>query len=181
MPLPSPRVRLVLGLIAGIGWPGTLPLAADAVQRAGSSWANGAFALVGLISAALWWAHMRERRARIGLGGEVAGWLLVGSVALFGVAGFLWMLVAMAVIASAVTYGLVLLVTQSRAPSPPRELATGLLLFAGAGASAMFAITTGLGDTEAWWVPAHVILALGLGAATALGSVPQPSASPAEG
>lgn len=173
------RVRFIAGMIVGIGWPTTLPLAADAVQRSGASWVNAAFTVVALLSAALWWSHVRERRRRIGLGGEVAGWLLIGSIALFGVAGFLWMLVAMAVIASSITYGLVLLVTQSRSPSPPIELSTGLLLFAGAGASAIFAITTGLGETGTWWVPAHVILALGIGAATVLGSVPQAAAADA--
>ena len=173
------RVRFLGGVIVGIGWPAALPLAADAVQRSGASWANAAFTAVALLSAALWWSHVRERRGRIGLGGEVAGWLLLGSMALFGVAGFLWMLVAMALIASSITYGLVLLVTQSRASSPTRELATGLLLFAGAGASAMFAVTTGLGDTEAWWVPAHLILALGIGAAVVIGSVPEAPAADA--
>ena len=109
---------------------------------------------------------MKDGEPRIGLAGAMAGWLFIGSLALLGVAGFVWLLVAMALVASAMAYGVVLLVTQSRAASPRRELVTGLFLFATAGAAAMFAITTGLPQTEAWWMPAHWILAIGIGGAT---------------
>ncbi len=115
---------------------------------------------------------MRERASRIGLAGSLSGWLFIGAIALLGVAGFLWLLVVMALIASAVAYGVVLLVTQSRAASPRLDLVTGLVLFATAGATAIFSITTGLPNTEAWWTPAHLILGIGIGVATILSGLP---------
>jgi len=168
-----------VALASGLGWVVTLPTAADALARSQQSWATVAFVPVALVTSGLWWLHIRERRPRIGVAGGTAGWLFIGSVALLGVSGYLWMLVAIGLIASAIAYGLVLLVTQSGAPNPRLDLLTGLFLFAGAGASAMFAITTGLGQVDVWWVPAHAILAIGIGAATAVGAVPTAEAAQA--
>jgi Kef-type K+ transport system membrane component KefB len=109
---------------------------------------------------------------RIGLAGAMAGWLFIGSLALLGVSGFLWLLIAIGLIASSIAYGIVLLVTQSRAAKPRQELATGLVLFAAAGVTAIFAVATGLPHTESWWMPAHWILGLGLGAATIASGLP---------
>ena len=75
-------------------------------------------------------------------------------------------------LASAIAYGVVLLVSQSRAANPRLDLVTGLVLFATAGATAIFSVTTGLPNTEAWWTPAHLILGLGIGAATILSGLP---------
>jgi len=36
----------------------------------------------------------------------------------------------------------------------------------------MFTITTGLPQTEAWWIPAHWILGLGIGIATIASGLP---------
>ncbi len=159
-------MRLGLAIAAGIAWMVTLPLTADALLNSRQSLATVAFIPAALLTAGAWWIHMKDGERRIGLAGAMAGWLFIGSLALLGVAGFVWLLVAMALVASAMAYGVVLLVTQSRAASPRRELVTGLFLFATAGAAAMFAITTGLPQTEAWWMPAHWILAIGIGAAT---------------
>jgi len=150
----------------------TLPITADALARVQPTWASIAFVPVALATAGLWWLHMREREGRIGLGGRMAGWLFVAALALLGVSGFLWLLVAMAVVASAIAYGVVLLVTQAQAPSPRQDLVTGLLLFATGGATAIFAVTTGLPQTDAWWMPAHWILAIGIAAATIVGARP---------
>jgi hypothetical protein len=171
--------RLLVALLAGAAWVVTLPVAADALARGQPSWAGPAFVAVALLTAGLWWVHLRERRPRIGFAGGLAGWLLIGSVSLLGVSGYLWMLVAMALLASAIAYGVVLLVTQSGAPSPRLELVTGLILFAGAGASVMFSVTTGLSQVEAWWVPAHVVLAIGIGAATIASAIPTAQPPPA--
>lgn len=165
-------VRLALAAAVGIAWMVTLPLTADALLNTRESWAIVGFVPAALAAAALWWIHMRERARRIGTAGSMAGWLFIGSMALLGVSGFFWVLVAMGLVASSAAYGLVLLVTQSRAPIPRLDLATGLVLFATAGAAAIFTLTTGLGNTEAWWVPAHWILGLGLGAATVASGLP---------
>lgn len=165
-------MRLGLAIAAGIAWMVTLPMTAAALQNSEDSWASVAFVPVALLTAGVWWMHRKERDRRIGLAGALAGWLFIGSLALLGVAGFLWLLVAMGLIASSIAYGLVLLVTQSRAAAPRLELATGLVLFATAGATVMFAVTTGLPQTEDWWMPAHWILGLGLGAATIASGLP---------
>lgn len=165
-------VRLALALIVGIAWMVTVPLMADSLLNSGESWASIALVPTALATAGTWWLHARERSARIGLAGSMAGWLFIGAVALLGVAGFLWVLVAMALLASMLAYGLVLLVSQSRAASPRIDLATGLALFATAGATAIFSVTTGLGNTEAWWMPAHWILGIGLGIATIASGLP---------
>lgn len=34
------------------------------------------------------------------------------------------------------------------------------------------ALTTGLPRTDAWWIPAHVLLGIGIGAATIVGALP---------
>ncbi|MGH2489178.1 MAG: hypothetical protein ACRDFR_06155 [Candidatus Limnocylindria bacterium] len=163
-------LRLAAGLIVGGAWLVTLPLAADAIVRDTRSAFPFAFVPVALLAAGLWWLHLWERRGRIGLAGGLTGWLFIGSVALLGASGSLWPLVILAVMASAVAYGVLLLVTQSGAASPRQDLVTGLLLFATGGASAMLALTTGLTETDAWWAPAHVMLAVGIGLATMVGA-----------
>jgi len=163
-------LRFLAGLIVGIAWLVTLPLAADAVERDTQTLVSLAFVPVALLAAGLWWLHMRERRGRSGVAGGLSGWLFIASVGLLGVSGSLWPLVIVAVVASAVAYGVLLLVTQSTAPSPRQDLVTGLLLFATAGATAMFVLTTGLSQADAWWAPAHWILAVGIGLATIVGS-----------
>ena len=165
-------LRLGLAVIAGIAWMSTLPITADALLNGNQSWASVALVPTALATAALWWVHMRERASRIGLAGSLSGWLFIGAIGLLGVAGFLWLLVVMALIASAVAYGVVLLVTQSRAANPRLDLVTGLVLFATAGATTIYSVTTGLPNTEAWWTPAHLILGLGIGAATILSGIP---------
>jgi hypothetical protein len=165
-------LRLGPAVVTGIGWIVTMPIVADALRREQTSWANIPFVVVALVTAGLWWIHKREREPRIGLAGAMAGWLFIGTVALFGVSGFLWLLVAMALLASAIAYGIVLLVTQSRAATPRLDLATGLVLFATGGATTMFAVTTGLSQIDAWWTPAHWILAIGVGIATILSGLP---------
>ncbi|MGI8998692.1 MAG: hypothetical protein ACR2GO_03175 [Candidatus Limnocylindria bacterium] len=165
-------MRLGLALVAGAAWLVTLPLAAAALLNTEESWATMAFVPAALLTAGVWWKHMKERERRIGLAGTMSGWLFIGALGLLGVSGFLWVLVAMALVASAMAYGVVLLVTQARAASPRPELITGLALFATAGATAMFTITTGLPQTEAWWMPAHWILGLGLGVATMASGLP---------
>ena len=165
-------LRLGLAVIAGIAWMVTLPITADGLLNSRQTWASVALVPTALAVAALWWMHMRERAARIGLAGRMSGWLFIGVVALLGVAGFLWLLVVIALLASAIAYGVVLLVSQSRAASPRLDLVTGLLLFATAGATAIFAVTTGLRNTESWWTPAHLILGIGVGAATIASGLP---------
>jgi hypothetical protein len=155
-----------------MAWAVTLPLAADALRAERETWAAPAFVAAALGVAAIWWIHVQERSRRIGLAAGLSGWLFIGSVALLGVAGFIWVLVVVALVAAAIAYGVLLLVTQARAPNPRRELVTGLLLFATAGATAIFTITTGLGEMDAWWVPAHVLLGVGIGAATVVGALP---------
>ena len=174
-------VRSALAAAVGIAWMVTLPLTADALLNTHESWAIIGFVAAALAAAGLWWVHMRERARRIGTAGSMAGWLFIGSMALLAVSGFFWILVAMGLVASSAAYGLVLLVTQSRAATPRLDLATGLVLFATAGAAAIFTVTTGLGNTEAWWMPAHWILGLGLGAATVASGLPGGEAAvPAE-
>jgi len=165
-------VRLGLAVIAGIAWMVTLPIASDALLNDEGSWARIAFVPTALVTAGLWWMHMKERGRRNGLAGGMAGWLFIGSLALLGVAGYLWTLVAMALVASSVAYGVLLLASQSRAANPRLDLATGLVLFATAGAAAMFAVTTGLPQTETWWTPAHMILGIGVGVATIASGLP---------
>jgi hypothetical protein len=165
-------LRLGLAIVAGIAWMVTLPVTADALLNNRQTWASVALVPAAVAVAALWWIHMRERALRIGLAGRMSGWLFIGVVALVGVAGFLWLLVVMAVLASAIAYGVVLLVSQSRAANPRLDLVTGLILFATAGATAIFSVTTGLQDTESWWTPAHLILGIGLGAATVASGMP---------
>lgn len=159
-------IRVALAVVAGVAWMVTLPMAANALLVTEDSWATVGFVPAALVTAGAWWTHMKERERRIGVAGVLSGWLLVGSVALLGLAGYFWMLVAMAVVASTIAYGVLLLVTQSGADSPRLDLATGLLLFATGGAAALFSGTTGLGHTEAWWMPAHIIVAIGVGIAT---------------
>ncbi len=159
-------MRRSLATIAGIAWMVTLPMAADALLTSSDSWATIAFVPAALGTAGAWWLHMRERRSRIGLAGAMAGWLFIGSLALLGVSGFFWVLVGVGLVASTLAYGVLLLVTQSRAAVPALDLVTGVALFASAGATAIFAVTTGMGNTEAWWMPAHWILAVGIGLAT---------------
>ena len=172
-------LRLGLAIIVGIAWMVTLPITADALLNSRQSWASVALIPTALAAAGLWWIHMRERASRIGLAGSMSGWLFIGAVALLGVAGFLWLLVAMALLASTIAYGVVLLVSQSRAANPRLDLVTGLLLFATAGATAIFSVTTGLQNTEAWWTPAHLILGMGLGAATIASGLPSGEGAPA--
>jgi hypothetical protein len=45
-------------------------------------------------------------------------------------------------------------------------------LFATAGATTLFAVTTGLPRTDAWWMPAHWMLAIGIGMATIASGLP---------
>ncbi len=170
-------MRLGLGAFAGVAWLVTLPMAAAALLTTEESWATMAFVPAALLTAGAWWRHMKERERRIGLPGTMAGWLFIGALGLLGVSGFLWVMVAMALVASAMAYGVVLLVTQARAAAPQRELITGLALFASAGSTAMFTITTGLPQTEAWWIPAHWILGLGIGIATIASGLPSGEAS----
>jgi hypothetical protein len=164
------RLRLTVAVMAGLAWAVTLPLAADALRTERETWAAPAFVAAALGVAAVWWIHVQERSRRIGLAAGLSGWLFIGSLALLGVAGFIWVLVVAALVASAVAYGVLLLVTQARAPDPRRELATGLILFATGGATAIFSITTGLGQMDAWWLPAHALLGVGIGAATVVGA-----------
>lgn len=164
------RLRLAIAIVAGLAWAVTLPLAADALRAERETWAAPAFVAAALAVAVIWWVHVQERQRRIGVAAGMSGWLFIGSIALLGVAGFIWVLVVAALLAAAIAYGVLLLVTQAQAPKPRRELATGLLLFATAGATAIFAITTGLGEMDAWWLPAHVLLGAGIGAATVLGA-----------
>ncbi|MGH2401523.1 MAG: hypothetical protein ACRDE6_02330 [Candidatus Limnocylindria bacterium] len=159
-------MRRGLATVAGVAWLVTLPMAADALLNSADSWATIAFVPAALGSAGAWWLHMRERRSRIGLAGAMAGWLFIGSLALLGVSGFLWVLVGVGLVASTLAYGVLLLVTQSRAVVPALDLVAGVALFAGAGATAIFTATTGMGNTEAWWLPAHWILAVAIGVAT---------------
>jgi drug/metabolite transporter (DMT)-like permease len=165
-------LRLVLAIVAGIAFAVAMPIAAQAFQDQVDPRSVIAFVPVGLLTAALWWAHLRERGRRIGFAGGLSGWLFIGSLALLPVAGFVWWLVAVAIVMSAIAYGIVLLVTQRLAPSPRRELLTGLLLFASGMATALFAITSGLSRTDTWWTPAHALLAIGIGAATVVTGVP---------
>lgn len=166
--------RILIAIFVAAAWAVTLPLAADALLGNRQTWASFAFVPVALATAGLWWLHVRERSRRVGVAAGMSGWLFIGSLALLGVAGFVWILVAMALIAAAVAYGIVLLVTQQRAPRPTHELVTGLLLFATGGATVIFTLTTGLSQIDAWWVPAHVLLALGIGAATIVGALASP-------
>ena len=169
-------LRLLAAVVAGLAWAVTLPIAADALLAERESWASAALVPAALGTAALWWLHVRERSARIGTAAGLSGWLFIGSVALLGVAGFIWILVVVALVAAAVAYGLLLLVTQARAPSPRRELVTGLLLFATAGATTILVLTTGLSEMDAWWLPTHVLLGGGIGAATIVGALPASAA-----
>lgn len=159
-------MRLALALIAGVAWMVTLPVAAGALLETEESWATVAFVPTALLTAVAWWMHKKQREPGIGIGGAMAGWLFIGSVALLGVSGFLWVLVGMALVASTLAYGVVLLVGQSRAANPRLDLVVGLALFATAGATALFTVTTGMGNTQAWWMPAHWIVAVGIGLAT---------------
>ena len=170
MPTLRDVLRLVAGLVVGVAWVVTLPLAADAADRDTQSPVSLAFVPVAFLVAGLWWLHMRDRRGRLGTIGGLSGWLFIAAIGLLGVSGSLWTLVLFAVVASAVAYGVLLLVTQSTASSPRQELVTGLVLFATAGAAAMFVLTTGLPRTDAWWAPAHWILAVGIGLATVIGA-----------
>ena len=163
-------LRLVAGLVVGVAWLVTLPLAADAADRDTQSPISLAFVPVAFLVAGIWWLHMRDRRARLGTMGGLTGWLFIAAIGLLGVSGSLWPLVVFAVVASGVAYGVLLLVTQSTAPSPRQDLVTGLALFATAGATVMFVLTTGLAQTEEWWAPAHWILAVGIGLATIVGA-----------
>ena len=172
------RLRLVAGIVAGLGWAVTLPVAADALRAERETWAAPVFVATALGVAAVWWVHVHERSRRIGLAAGLSGWLFIGSIALLGVAGFIWVLVVVALVAASVAYGVLLLATQARAPDPRRELITGLLLFATAGATAIFTITTGLGEMDAWWLPAHLLLGAGIGAATIVGAVPGAGGAP---
>jgi drug/metabolite transporter (DMT)-like permease len=176
--------RLALASLIGIAFAGTMPIAAQAFHDQIDPRSVIAFLPVGLLTAILWWIHLREHGQRIGFAGRLSGWLFIGSLALLPVAGFVWWLVAVAIVASAIAYGIVLLVTQRLAPSPRRELLTGLLLFASGMATALFAITSGLSRTDAWWTPAHALLAIGIGAATVLSGLPvaqsEPEATAAE-
>lgn len=172
------RLRLVAAVVAGLAWAVTLPIAADALRAERETWAAPAFIATALGVAAVWWVHVHERSRRIGLAAGLSGWLFIGSIALLGVAGFIWVLVVVALVAASVAYGVLLLGTQARAPNPRRELVTGLLLFATAGATAIFSITTGLGEMDAWWLPAHLLLGVGIGAATIAGALPGAGGAP---
>ena len=171
------HLRIAAALVAGLAWAVTLPLAADALRAERATWAAPAFAVAALGVAVVWWIHVQERSRRIGLSAGLSGWLFIGSVALLGVAGFIWVLVVVALVAASVAYGVLLLVTQARAPNPRHELVTGLLLFATAGATAIFTITSGLGEMDAWWLPAHLLLGAGIGAATVTGALPDAGAA----
>jgi hypothetical protein len=165
-------VRLVLAVVAGIAFAVTMPIAAQTFQDQIDPRSVIAFVPAGLLTAILWWIHLRERGQRIGFAGGLSGWLFIGSLALLPVAGFVWWLVVVAIVASSIAYGVVLLVTQRLAPNPRRELLTGLLLFASGMATALFAITSGISRTDAWWTPAHTLLAIGIGAATVFSGLP---------
>ena len=164
--------RILIAIVVAIAWAVTLPLAADSLRADRETWASYAFVPAALATAGLWWVHVRERSKRVGVVAGMSGWLYIGSLALLGVAGFVWILVTTALIAAAVSYGVVLLVTQQGAPSPTRELVTGLLLFATGGATVIFTLTTGLSRIDDWWAPAHVLLAIGIGTATIVGVLP---------
>jgi hypothetical protein len=171
-------LRLVLALVAGISFAVTMPIAARAFQDQIDPRSVIALLPVGLLTAILWWIHLRERGRRIGFAGGLSGWLFIGSLALLPLAGFVWWLVAVAMVASAIAYGVVLLVTQRIAPNPRLELLTGMLLFASGLATAMFAISSGLPRTDAWWIPAHTLLAIGIGAATVVSALPLTQSDP---
>lgn len=164
--------RFLIAIVVAIAWAVTLPIAADALLANAQTWASYAFVPAALAAAGLWWLHVRERSQRVGVAAGMSGWLFIGALALLGVAGFVWILVAMALVAAAVAYGVILLVTQQGAPSPTRELVTGLLLFATGGTTVIFTLTTGLSQIDAWWLPAHVLVGAGIGAATIVGAVP---------
>ncbi len=169
---PSTVLRRIGVVVVALAWAVTLPVTADALLTDRQTWASPAFVVAALATAGLWWLHVRERSRRVGVAAGMSGWLFIGSVALLGVAGFVWILVVTALLTAAVAYGTVLLVTQQRAPSPMRELITGLLLFATGGVTIIFTLTTGLAQTDAWWTPAHVLIGIGIGAATIVGSLP---------
>lgn len=170
--MPASRLRSPAAIAVALTWAVTLPLAADALRAERQTLASFVFVLASLAMAGLWWLHMRERAGRIGMAAGLSGWLFIGSIALLGVAGFIWVLVVVALLAAAVAYAVVLLVAQARASHPRRELVTGLLLFATAGAAASLALTTGLGDMDAWWLPLHLLLGVGIGSATVIGTIP---------
>ena len=164
--------RLGLASLIGIAFAGTMPIAAEAFQDQIDPRSVVVFVPIGLLTAILWWIHLREQGQRTGLAGRLSGWLFIGSLALLPAAGFVWWLVAIAIVASAIAYGIVQLVTQRLAPNPRRELGIGLLLFASGMATALFAITSGLSRSDAWWTAAHALLAIGIGAATVVTGVP---------
>lgn len=148
-----------------------VPFVALALDRDGWGWASAAFVPVAVLTALAWWFHLRERSQRIGAGGAMVGWFFIGSLAVLAIAGFFWMLVAAAVLVSAAAYGIVLLVTRQRARRPGLELVTGLALVAAGTLPAAFTLIAGIGDTAAWWMPAHALLAVGISLATLLSGV----------
>lgn len=170
--------RLGVAIIAASGWLITVPLVALALVGDGFGWAPVVFIPIAVLTALAWWFHLRERDERIGAAGTTAGWAFIGSVALLGVAAFFWILVAAAVLVSAAAYGIVLVATQRLAQRPRFELATGLSLIAAGAVPAAFTLLVGIGDTEAWWMTSHVLLAVGISLATVLSAVRQ--AQPAQ-
>jgi predicted acyltransferase len=64
--------------------------------------------------------------------------------------------------------GPVLVVTRRRAQRPGLELITGLVLIAAGFVPAAFTLIAGIGNTDAWWMPAHVMFAVGIPLATLL-------------
>jgi hypothetical protein len=166
-------LRQGLAVLAAVGWLTTVPFAAAALIGEAYEWGPVAFLPIALLTALAWWLHLREHAPRSGAIGETAGWFLVGSIALLGVAGFFWMLVAAAVLVSAIAYGLVLVVTHHSAGRPAVELATGLSLIVAGAVPALFVLISGIGFTDAWWMTAHALFALGMPVATVLGAFAQ--------
>lgn len=165
---PSPLVRIGVAFIAAAGWLVTVPFVAFELIGDGFGWAPVAFIPIAVLTAAAWWLHLRERDEQIGASGATAGWSFIGSTAVLGIAAFFWVIVAAAVLVSATAYGIVLVVTGRRARRPRLELSTGLALIAAGSVPAVFTLISGIGDTDAWWMPAHVMFAVGIPLATIL-------------
>jgi hypothetical protein len=158
--------------VAAAGWLVTVPFAGLELIGGGFGWAPVAFIPIAVLTAAAWWLHLRERDQQIGAGGATAGWLFIGCTVILGIAAFFWVMVAAAVLVSATAYGIVLVVTRRRARRPGLELLTGLSLIAAGSVPVVFTLIAGIGNTDAWWMPAHVMFAVGIPLATALSALP---------
>ena len=164
-------VRIGVPTVAACAWLVLVPIVAMALTGGGFDWAPVGFIPVALLTAVAWWFHLRDRDARIGNVGATAGWVFIGAIALLGVAAFFWVHVAAGALAGAAAYGIVLILARGRAPRPGRELATGLALIAAGALPVAFTLTVGIGNTDAWWMPAHLLLAVGISLATLLSAV----------